>query len=79
MKSDVPLDTANRVRELLDERKMSLSQLSKVSGVSPSTLRRAEDRGTQLAVDTIYRICVALGITMSDFFREPFDSGGLPA
>ena len=68
MKSEVPPDTVQRVHDLVAERNMSLSQLSKKSGVAPSTIRRAEERGTQLAVDTIFRICNALDISMSEFF-----------
>lgn len=70
MKSEVPLNTVHRVHELVEERNMNLSQLSKMSGIAPSTLRRAEERGTQLAVDTIFRICNALDISMSEFFAE---------
>jgi len=68
MKSEVSPDTVQRVHDLVAERNMSLSQLSKKSGVAPSTIRRAEERGTQLAVDTIFRICNALDISMSEFF-----------
>ena len=68
MKSEVPPDTMQRVHDLVEERNMSISQLSKKSGVAPSTFRRADERGTQLAVDTIFRICNALDISMSDFF-----------
>lgn len=68
MKSEVPPDTMQRVHDLVKERNMSISQLSKKSGVAPSTFRRADERGTQLAVDTIFRICNALDISMSEFF-----------
>ena len=78
MKSEMPPDTMQRVHDLVEERNMSISQLSKKSGVAPSTFRRADERGTQLAVDTIFRICNALDISMSEFFAEsPTSSKGV--
>lgn len=74
MKSDIPLDTVQRVIDLMDERGLNLYQLSQLCGVSYSTIRTTRKRGGQLTVDTIYRICRGLGITMSDFFQEPIAS-----
>lgn len=60
----------DRVYELLAERDMSLLKLSRVGGISYSTLRAAEKRNGQLSVDTIERVCRALGITMAHFFAS---------
>ena len=46
------------------------SYLTLTCDVSYSTLKNAEMRGSQLGVPTIERICVALGVTLSDFFAE---------
>ena len=62
------MDTIARVMELADERNLSLFKLSQLCDVSYSTLKNAEMRGSQLGVPTIERICVALGVTLSDFF-----------
>lgn len=64
------MDTIARVMELADERNLSLFKLSQLCDVSYSTLKNAEMRGSQLGVPTIERICVALGVTLSDFFAE---------
>ncbi len=64
------MDTIARVMELADERDLSLFKLSQLCDVSYSTLKNAEMRGSQLGVPTIERICVALGVTLSDFFAE---------
>lgn len=74
------MTTMKRVHELLAERDMSLLKLSKIGDVSYSTLRATEKRNGQLSVDTIERICHALGITMAHFFEaweseEPFGYG----
>lgn len=65
------MNTITRVYELLDDRALSLTKLAEMSGVSYSTIKMAESRNTQLSVDTIERICNALGITLSEFFAEP--------
>ena len=58
-----------RVHELLAERDMSLLKLSKISDINYSTFRTTERRQGQLSVDTIERVCRALGITMAHFFE----------
>ncbi|MBR2717597.1 MAG: helix-turn-helix transcriptional regulator, partial [Oscillospiraceae bacterium] len=50
------------------ERDMSLLKLSALSDISYSTFKMTERRGGQLSVDTIERICRALGISMAQFF-----------
>lgn len=65
------MNTITRVYELLDDRALSLTKLVEMSGVAYSTIKMAESRNTQLSVDTIERICNALGITLSEFFAEP--------
>ena len=64
------MDTIARVMQLADERNLSLFKLSQLCDVSYSTLKNAEMRGSQLGVPTIERICVALGVTLSDFFAD---------
>ena len=64
------MDTLGRVYELMEERNLTLYQLAKRSDVSPSTLRNTRRRGGELKVETIERICTALGITLSEFFAE---------
>ena len=64
------MNTITRVYELLDDRALSLTKLAEMSGVAYSTIKMAESRNTQLSVDTIERICEALGISLSAFFAE---------
>ena len=45
-------------------------QLSVISDVPYCTLKSTENRGGRLSVDTIYKICRGLRITMSEFFRD---------
>ena len=64
------MDTLGRVYDLISQRDMTLHQLAKISDVSSSTLRNTKRREGQLSIDTIERICTALGITLSEFFAE---------
>ena len=62
------MDTYGRLNELLAERHMSMYQIAKLSNMSHSTLANPKSRGGQLSVDTIERICNAMGITLGEFF-----------
>ncbi len=64
------MTSMQRVYELLSERDMSLLRLSAISNISYSTFKMTERRSGQLSVDTIERVCHALGITMAQFFSE---------
>ena len=65
------MDTIKRVYDLAEENEISLYQLAKESGISLATIKAAEKRSGQLKIDTIERICEALGISLSAFFAEP--------
>lgn len=65
-----------RLRQLLDERKVSPYGLSKFTGLSLSTiykLTRASGRFRLIRADTIERLCGALRVTPNDLFeyRKP--------
>lgn len=68
---NVRIDTVARVRQLAAERNIPLSRLSRECGINHSTLAITRARGGQLQVDTIYKICDFLGITIADFFTLP--------
>ena len=70
------MDTLGRVYDLIAQRNITLYQLAKISDVSPSTLRNTKRREGQLKIDTIERICTALGITLSEFFAEAESTQG---
>ncbi len=64
------MDTIARVKELANERQITMHALAKACDVPYSTLKNTEQRCGQLTVDTIERICIGLGISMSLFFEE---------
>ena len=62
------MNTVARAKELAEERNLTLHGLAIISHVPYSTIKSAEIRGSQLAVDTIERLCAGLGITLAQFF-----------
>ena len=64
------MDTMARVREIAQQRDLTLFQLSVISGVSYNTLKSTEDRNGQLSVDTIEKLCDGLHMPMSAFFKN---------
>lgn len=64
------MNTIDRVKELSDERSLTLFKLATLCDIPYSTLKSTERRNGQLTVDTIERICRGLGITMAEFFTE---------
>ena len=64
------MNTVERAKELAHARGMTLSQLARLCSISYSTLKSAEERHSQLSVDTIELICSGLRMPLSDFFAE---------
>ncbi len=67
------MNTMERVRELMEERDLSLFRLSQICDVPYSTLKNTETRNGQLSIDSIERICDKLGIPVYEFFMTDED------
>ncbi len=68
-----------RIRQLLAERNWSIYKLSKVSGVSQSTLSNMFSRNNSPSISTLEEICKAFGITLAQFFSEDGEPMALDA
>ena len=64
------MDTNERIRRLMDERKWSEYRLAKESGLSQSTIANLFKRNTVPSVTTLEYICKGFGITLSQFFCD---------
>jgi transcriptional regulator with XRE-family HTH domain len=64
------MNTMARVKQIAEERELSLFQLSQLCDISYNTLKRTEERKGQLTVSTIEKICIGLRIPMSEFFSQ---------
>ncbi len=61
-----------RVKQLLNDRKLSLYQLYKLGGVPRSTVSDIIlVKKKRVSTDTVYQICATLGITLQEFFSDP--------
>ena len=64
------MDTIQRVRELANERNLTLSKLAELCNLPQSTIKNAARRKGQLSVETLEQICRGLGISWSEFFAK---------
>lgn len=73
------MDTIARLKELTEERNISLYRLSQICEIPYSTLKNAETRNGQLSLDSIERICFKLDIPLYEFFMTDEDWDGIEA
>lgn len=64
------MDTIQRVRELANERNLTLSKLAELCSLPQSTIKNTARRKGQLSVETLEQICRGLGISWSEFFAK---------
>lgn len=64
------MDTIQRVRELANERNLTLSKLAELCHLPQSTIKNTARRKGQLSVETLEQICRGLGISWSEFFAK---------
>jgi len=71
-KEPVSVDVGGRLRELRQERSMSMRALARASGLSTNALSMIERARTSPSVSTLYKIANALNVPITAFFRlEP--------
>jgi len=64
------MDIRKRIKDLMDERQWTEYRLTKESGLPASTIANIFHRDTIPSIATIETICVAFGISLSQFFSE---------
>ena len=64
------MDTIQRVRELANERNLTLSKLAELCNLPQCTIKNTARRKGQLSVETLEQICRGLGISWSEFFAK---------
>ena len=61
-----------RIRELCDERNITVNKLAIISGVTQSTLNNiVSGRNNSMTVSTVKKLCDGLEISIIDFFNSP--------
>lgn len=69
----------HRLRELRSARELSLRQLAKLIGASPSLLSQVENGKVTPSVDTLYELARALGTPVASFFGDQADAEAVAA
>jgi transcriptional regulator with XRE-family HTH domain len=69
----------HRLRELRSARELSLRQLAKLIGASPSLLSQVENGKVTPSVDTLYQLARALGTPVASFFGDQADAEAVAA
>lgn len=64
------MNVPDRLKQLMDERNLTMYALAKASGVHWQTIKNLFSRTSNPTVATMTCICKGLGITMSQFFLE---------
>jgi transcriptional regulator with XRE-family HTH domain len=69
-KEAISVDVGGRLRELRQERGMSMRALARESGLSANALSMIERGRTSPSVSTLYKLADAMGIPITAFFRQ---------
>lgn len=64
------MDCGRRLKEVRENKKMSIYRLSQISGISQGHISDLENGRNQPTIDTLKRLLDPIGITLSDFFNE---------
>ena len=62
--------TGRTLQKLRRERKLTQEVLSGLAGISRSHLAEIETGRTQANVETLWKLCAALGLPLSELFRR---------
>jgi transcriptional regulator with XRE-family HTH domain len=64
------VDVGTRLRQLREERNMSMRSLATASGLSANALSMIERGKTSPSVSTLYKLADAMGVPITTFFGE---------
>ena len=64
------MNIALRLKNLRESHGWSQNKLAQLSGLSQGFVRQIELEEKQPTVDSVSKLCTALGITLADFFAE---------
>lgn len=62
------MDIAKRLKECLESKNMTQYALAKSAGVTPAYISQIISGGKTPTIETIEKLCSAMGITLSEFF-----------
>jgi len=68
------MDIGDRIRRLREKMDLSNRQLAMKAGLSQPVMYRIENGARKADIETIEKICRALGMTLADFFNFDDDT-----
>ena len=71
------MDIGKRIREIRTAKGFSMYRLTQITEISEHHIKEIEERTQQLTIDTLKKLLVLLGISMSELFSEETDSAYL--
>lgn len=72
-KNAISVNVGSRLRDLREERKISIRGLARKSGLSANALSMIERGKTSPSVSTLYKLADALGLPITTFFGEEIE------
>lgn len=72
------MNVGDKIKLFRETAGISKGKLALDAGVSAAYIGQLESKNKQPTVDTLSRICQALGITLTEFFTEPHEQETLP-
>jgi transcriptional regulator with XRE-family HTH domain len=60
-----------RLYYFIKENNLTMNRLATLSGIAPTTLSSIVNRGSAPRIDTIYKICNGLNVSVCEFFNFP--------
>lgn len=60
-----------RLYKYMEQENLTLNRVATLSDITPSTLNNIVNRKSAPRIDTIYKLCSGLGISVHDFFDFP--------
>lgn len=73
------MNIMERIEHLCKQHNISKYRLSQLTGISQSAFSKMARQQSSLSLETIQRICDALGISVAQFFSEPGEYPDLTA
>ncbi|EPZ37778.1 helix-turn-helix domain-containing protein [Anoxybacillus ayderensis] len=64
------MDIGSKIKAIRKQLGISGNQLAKLAGIGQSTISDIENQKISPSVDTLQRICAALGISLANLFTE---------
>lgn len=74
---DIKLAFGLRVKELRLEKGLSQEKLANIAGVDRTYMTQVENGKRNISIENIRKVCIALNVSLSDFFASHYFMEGM--